>query len=392
MKILQVVPYFPPAYAFGGPVSGAYHISKELVNRGHEVIVYTTDARDFSSRLNVPFVRNLNGMCVYVFKNLSMLFVKHSNLFLTLDLIPNAKNMLNSFDIIHMHDYRTFQNIVIFHFARRYNIPYVLQANGSLVYLGRNKRKRFFDILWGYKLLRGASKLIALTSFEAEQYKCFGLPYQKIAIIPSVFDFSEYTVLPHKGSFKVKYNIRYKKIILYLGRIHWIKGLDILVEAFAILLKKMKLKDILLVIVGPDDGYLLQLIQIIKHYGIENEVLLPGPLYGTEKLEVLVDTDIFVLPSRYEAFSRSLREAYAFGKPVIASNVGGLKEMVMDRVTGILFDPGNAEQLANSLRYLLNDDDRAEKMGLKGKQFVKENFTIEKTLDQLEELYIGIFE
>jgi len=53
MRILQVVSYFPPAYAFGGPVKTAYQISKELIKRGHEVVVYTTDAKDFDSRLEM---------------------------------------------------------------------------------------------------------------------------------------------------------------------------------------------------------------------------------------------------------------------------------------------------------------------------------------------------
>jgi len=61
MRILQVVPYFLPAYAFGGPVKVAYQISKELTKRGHEVVVYTTDAKDPDSRLNVESVRNIDA-------------------------------------------------------------------------------------------------------------------------------------------------------------------------------------------------------------------------------------------------------------------------------------------------------------------------------------------
>jgi glycogen synthase len=53
MRILQVVPYFPPAYAFGGPVKATYQISRELIKRGHEVVVYTTDAKNFNSRLEI---------------------------------------------------------------------------------------------------------------------------------------------------------------------------------------------------------------------------------------------------------------------------------------------------------------------------------------------------
>jgi len=121
-------------------------------------------------------------------------------------------------------------------------------------------------------------------------------------------------------------------------------------------------------------------------------VLITGPLYGEDKLEAYVDADIYVLPSRYETFPMGLLEAYACGKPVIASKIGGLKNLVINEVTGLLFEPGNVEQLANSMLLLLNDQNKAEKIGLRGKRFVKENFTIEKAVDKLESLYEKLFQ
>jgi len=67
MKILQVVPYFHPAYAFGGPVNVVYQISKKLAKKGHEVVIYTSDAKDFGSRLNIEFSDEIGGMRDYVF-------------------------------------------------------------------------------------------------------------------------------------------------------------------------------------------------------------------------------------------------------------------------------------------------------------------------------------
>ena len=93
-------------------------------------------------------------------------------------------------------------------------------------------------------------------------------------------------------------------------------------------------------------------------------MLITGPLYGGDKLE-----------------------AYACGKPVIASKVGGLKDLVLSKVTGLLSDPGNIRQLANSILYLVNNDDKAREMGLRGKHLVKENFTIEKAVDKFEVVY-----
>jgi len=92
-------------------------------------------------------------------------------------------------------------------------------------------------------------------------------------------------------------------------------------------------------------------------------VLITGPLYGGDKLE-----------------------AYACGKPVIASKVGGLKDLVINRETGLLVDLENVEQLARDILHLWNDNGRAEEMGLKGKRFV-ENFAIEEIVNRLEKLY-----
>jgi len=93
--------------------------------------------------------------------------------------------------------------------------------------------------------------------------------------------------------------------------------------------------------VGPDDGYLGELKALVKALRIEDKVLITGPLYGEDKLEAYVDADVYVLPSRYEIWGITVLEAYACGKPVITSKVGGLKDLVLSKVTGLLSDPGN---------------------------------------------------
>jgi glycosyltransferase involved in cell wall biosynthesis len=389
MRILQVTPYFPPAYAFGGPVKAAYQISRELIKRGHEVVVYTTDAKDFSSRLEIDSSNTIKGMKVHRFRNLSLTLVKKLKLFITPQLALFARKEVRKFDIIHLHEYRTFQNIVIHHYARKYNVPYVLQAHGSLPRIGTWQRlKWIYDIFFGYRLLRDASKVIALTRIEAEQYKRMAVPEEKIVIIPNGIDLSECAELPPKGAFKKKFNIpEDKKIILYLGRIHKIKGIDSLVKAYAYLINEMNFKDAVLVIAGPDDGYLGEVKSLVYGLGIAGSVLFTGPLYGRDKLEAFVDSEIFVLPSRYETFPVTVLEVYACEKPVVASKVGGLKDLVIDGETGLLFDSENVEQLAKSVFNLLNDNYIAKEMGLKGKNFVRENFTIEKVVERLERVY-----
>jgi glycosyltransferase involved in cell wall biosynthesis len=127
MRILHVISYFPPAYAFGGGPRVAYLLARELAKRGHEVTVYTTDAKDPYSRIwdeKAPWVeREVDGIRVVYFKNLTMLTVRKLRLFITPALPVFAQKEMKSFDVVHLHDFRTLQNIVISRIAYKHGVP-----------------------------------------------------------------------------------------------------------------------------------------------------------------------------------------------------------------------------------------------------------------------------
>lgn len=388
MKILQVIPYFTPAYAFGGPVTVVYQISRELAKRGHEVVVYTTDAENPDSRLNIEREKIVDGFNVYYMRNLSMVPVRKSKIFITTELVSIAKEQTKDFDVIHLHECRTFQNVVVHHYAKKHVVPYVLQAHGSIPrIMTKQMLKWLYDIFFGYRILRDASKVIALTLVEAHQYRDMGVPKEKIAIIPNGIDLSEYDNLPPKGKLKEKLEITGKKIILFMGRLHKIKGIDFLLKAYAEVVNEMKVNDALLVIAGPDDGYLSTVKYLINQLKLQGKVLLTGPLHGWSKLQAYVDADVYVLPSRYETFPMGLLEAYACGKPVITSKLDISRSLVVDGVTGVLVNFGDVEQLTYAILSLLDDPERAKEMGLKSRKLISSKFPIEKTVDAIECLY-----
>jgi glycosyltransferase involved in cell wall biosynthesis len=221
-----------------------------------------------------------------------------------------------------------------------------------------------------------------------------GISDSKIATIPNGINLQEYTDLPRRGSFRRKFSIdEDAKIILFLGRIHEIKGIDFLVKAYAYLLEKLKFKDSLLVIAGPDDGYLVQLKRLLSSMKMgTDDVLLIGPLYGRDKLEAYVDADVFVLPSRYETFPNVILEAYACFKPVIASNVESISDIVVCGETGLLFPVGNIQELAEKISYMLTHSQEAEEMGHRARKRVEDEFSIDKVADSTEVLYDKILE
>jgi glycosyltransferase involved in cell wall biosynthesis len=389
LRILHVAYIYPPTpNVADGITNVVYNVTQELAKRGHEVAVYTSDMLDLHGNASIKTKKEvINDVTVYYLQSLW----RYKTFIVTPSILALLSKKLNTFNIIHIHDCRSFQGIFAYLFAKMKNVPYVFQPHGSYLFslsdsLSKTVAKIALDKLVSGKIIQNASKVIALSKVEAEAYKCAGVPAETIAIIPNGIDLTEYSVLPSSGSFKKKFGLnKYSKIVLYLGRIHEIKGIDILVKAFAKILHQ--LDNVRLVIVGPNDGYLDVIEALTKTLQIEDKVLVLGPLYGEAKLEAYVDADIFVLPSRYDTFPMTVLEAYACGKPVIASKVGGLKDLVVNGETGLLFDFGNVVQLATHILYLLDYPGRAEEMGFKGKQFVTENFNIDKVADKLQNLY-----
>ena len=183
-----------------------------------------------------------------------------------------------------MHTFRSPLGLCDLVYARIKNV--YMQAHGSIPYIMDKKAtKSLFDILFGYRLLKDASVVIALTKIEAQQYVDIGVPKDKIKIVPNGIDIdNEYDNLPRKGIFRQRYNVSNdEKLILYLGRIHKIKGLILLIEAFKDLTDD--LVNAKLAIVGPDDSYLSELNQEIASYTVGDKIFFTGPLYGSEKLK-----------------------------------------------------------------------------------------------------------
>ena len=261
----------------------------------------------------------------------------------------------------------------------------MLQVHGSLAtYFQKGILKKTFDKLWGYRILKDASKVIAVTKIEADQYKSLGVSEDRIEIVPNGIDLSEFENLPKRGEFRKKHGFGdSRKIILYLARIHKIKGLDLLAKAFAALSNNFS--DAKLVIAGPDDGYLSSLKKLITALEISDKVLFTGPLYGREKLSAYIDAVVYVLPSSYEIFGITVLEACACGTPVIVTDRCGIADVV-DGQAGLAV-PYDRDALAKAILDILSGDKLRQQFGEKGKLLVREKFNWEKIAEQVESMY-----
>jgi glycosyltransferase involved in cell wall biosynthesis len=377
MKILQLTQFFAPVH--GGSAQVPYHLSRELARRGHEVSIYTSDYK-----ISKDWVRETQklGIEVYSFG----MWLNIANLQITPGLLAHASKQVAGFDVIHMHNYRTFQNVIMHRYACKHKVPYILQAHGSLPRIVSKKGLKFaYDALWGYMLLGNASKVIAVTTTEAEQYKGMGVAEDRIEIVPDGIYLSEFENVPERGRFRRKHGLNSsQRLIIYLGRIHVVKGLDRLIRAFAELAGS--LDDVMLVLAGPDDGYVRALRTLTRELGIEQKVLFTGPLYGADKLEAYVDADVYVLPSSYEIFGIAVLEALACATPVVISERCGIAQAI-DGQAGLTFNYDDKGQLKQVLLRMLSDETMRQRFGNRGKQLVRERFSWESITARFERIY-----
>lgn len=391
MKILEVIPYFD--FAYGGQVSTVYGLSKKLAEKDHEVYICTTDMKKDEESLKDNEKINLDN------EKIKILYFRCSNYWIgnNLKLIFSSemrkyiKNNLNYFDVVHIHEIRGIPPLYIWYYARKYGKKYVLQAHGAAPIRYPNQSimliifKLIFHLLFGRVILRNSSKVVALNDVEKKQYVELGIPECKIEFIGNAVDLENYVNLPNKGNFRKKYSITpQEKLILYLGQIHPIKGLELLLDAFNELLDEHV--DFKLVLVGPNSGNLLELKKKAQDMHIVDKVLFTGPIYGIKKLEAYIDADIYVLPSLYETFPNTVLESAACGTPIIITENCGLSTTFKKNNLGLVVK-SNVKDLKNAIFKLLNDEKLKSELSLNAHKWVFENYSWEEVSLKFEKLY-----
>ena len=387
MKILQVVSFFKPSWEAGGITRVCYEISRELQKKGNDVTVYTTDG--FKHRLPVVNGKpvSVDELTVYYFKNLSNLLAKR-NICLPYALPFVAKKELKKIDIIHIHSFRGLLTLPICYYAKKYNVPYIIQAHGSLPRISEKQAlKKLYDTFWGNDILKCASKVVAVSKSELEQLRQAGIPDEKITVIPNGVNYVSSTSLPPSGQFREQYGIHEKHIILYVGRIHKIKGIDFLIRAFNSFILTWTGDDVVLVIGGPDDGYRSVLENLVEQLGLSGRVRFVDFISTVEA--AYQDADVLVYPSTYEIFGLVPFEALLCGTPVIVTDDCGCGELIKEAECGYLVHYGDVAGLSETLRSALEHPDVNRRMVEAGRRYIEEHLAWESVVKQVEAMYEG---
>lgn len=377
MKILQVIPYFAPRW--GGDVNVCYSLSKELSKLGHDVTIITTDfeydqgyARSLENVKVIPFRRVANlGMFLYS---------------------PDMKGWLRSnipkYDIVHLHSFRSYQNNIVSKYAKKFNVPYIVQPHGSLPRIvEKESLKQLYDVVWGNEILKSASKIVAVSGNEVGQFRQVGIPDEKITVIPNGVNYVSPTDLPPAGQFREQYSIHEKHIILYVGRLHTRKGVDFLIRAFNSFIQTWTGDDVTLVIIGPDDGYRSVLEGLVEQLGLSDKVRFIG--FIPSLAAAYQDADVLVYPSTYEIFGLVPFEALLCGTPVIVTDDCGCGELVKEAECGYLVHYGDVPGLAETLKSALEHPDINKRMVEAGRRYIEERLAWESVVKQVEVMYEG---
>lgn len=386
MKILLGVVYYEHAWAYGGPPRMVFDLARELVQRGHEVTVCTTDALDQDKRIE-QLEEVSHGVRVVRFRNLSNRVAFHLKIFLPLGMRSWLESHVREYDVVHLFDARTLLNGWAAKAAFEQGVPFFASVWGSLP-RGDGWRaliKDQYDRTFGLIHYKRAAGFLAQNDHEASLYAEYGAPRERIKIWPLGVDPKDFDPLPAPGAFRARLGLGPEvPLVLFVGRIHELKGLEPLLRAFAAAKRRCPAAQI--AVVGRDDGFLPRMNQLAAELGIADSLHFVGPLYGDEVIPAYVDANLFAItPTHFEETSLASLAACAAGTPVLINDRCGIPWL--DEFDAGRCVPHSVEALSAALDELLADPTRLSEMGRNARRMVQERFLLPRVVEQAEGLY-----
>jgi glycosyltransferase involved in cell wall biosynthesis len=393
VNVIFVIPYFYPAWQYGGQPRSAYELARALVSRGHTVKVLTTDSggtqRLAPSDTGRDGHQTIEGVDIIYYRNFSNTLAYRHRIFWPPAMFREIDQEMRGGDLVHIHELRSTLSISAYGAVKRLGIPFVLSAHGGLRRLGRMKLKVVYDSLWGRRILKDAAAIIAISPVEERDALTMLADRARLRRLPNAISVSEYALLPQRGEFRRRWRIPACNVVLFLGRLHWIKGADILLTAFSKVASVFN--DVHLVLAGPDEGQGRELHRLATQFRIQDRVTFTGHLDNNAKLEAFMDAAIVAVPSRSEVFAISAVEALMCSRPVLMSSACGLFPLPEPEHGVVVFHTEDVDDLAKKLSMMLSDT-VFERHAASGKAFVVSEFGSGKIAQQAEDIYSDVLQ
>ncbi|SBW15582.1 lipopolysaccharide core biosynthesis mannosyltransferase lpcC [Brucella sp. 10RB9215] len=375
MKIIHVIGSYDPAK--GGPQAVVVRLAAAQASLGHRVTIvsYSDDAVGRRAAEATAMIPD--------FDKVQTLLLPMPDIYETFTggRTANAVTaLIRGADFVHLHGIWETNLLRASMLCRRFHIPYCVCCCGMLdIWSMQQKswKKRLALKLGFRRMLDGAAFIHALNHDEIELMRPLGLKAPSLVIPNGVF-LNEVEV----GDMDVP-GLPARRFILFLSRLHYKKGLDILADAYCRIASHFR--DVDLVVAGPDGGAEDAFCRKIAEYGLQHRVHMPGGLYGPAKIAALKRAACFCLPSRQEGFSVAITEALACGAPVVITEACHFPE-VAEAGAGVVCAL-NAKLVGDALAGVLEDLDKAAQMGVAGARLVRENYTWPRIARQTIEAY-----
>ena len=403
MKIAVVVPSYWPAIQYGGTISCLHDLNKAMVAKGVGVTVFTIHVGlDEAIERNVPI--DVDGVTVYYFSfSKSLEALGSTGWQYSRTLANKLKHSIKQFDIVSISAIWSYPAAIAAFYCGKFNKPYIVSPHGMIY--PYTFKKKYWKKLPYYKfiterILRNASAIHYTTKDERDKCHQYLQLRNKAFIIPNGLNLDEYKFKSNKDGLLAIYpHLRNKKVILFLGRITWKKGLDILIDAFGKL--AMEREEYHLLIVGNDEGRYIEQIKTrikmreLKYNDLSSEmtafddsarVTFTGILQGEKKIMAFSGSDIFVLPSYSENFGMTVIEAMASGTPVIISDQVGLSGDINKNDAGIIIET-SAQSLYNGLMQLAANEQHRKELSKNGRDMVEKNYSINYVAEKTINIY-----
>jgi glycosyltransferase involved in cell wall biosynthesis len=371
MKVLFIVPYYKPAYAYGGPIVVISMLAERLVLLGHEVSVYTT-ATNGKTELEVEknIEQLVDGVRVIYFNKIT-----GDNTYISLDLWKHLNKTTGDFDIIHIHTWWNFLVLGAALICKKKGIKPVISPHGMLSdYILYNRNvlaKKIVHGILGKKLLRN-SWLHVSTGMDWEESKKIIETWEG-RVIPNLVKLAD-------KEFPKPVNDVFT--IGFLSRVDPKKGLDILIKA----LSKVDFEYKLVIAGSGDQSYINKLRNLSNKYGNSKNIEWVGWKGGETKFEFLSQIDLMALTSHSENFAIVVIESLSVGTPVFISKMVGLFKYIADKDFGWVTDM-NIENVTGDLNKLYQEKDRFIKINAEAPFIIKQEYEENTLADRYIQLY-----
>jgi len=369
MKILMVTPFYFPTV--GGTEVFIENITSQLIQKKIHVDIMTFDNSRPWSPLAKEIIERINGLDVIKIPASDVPERLHLRRLMISRIPTRFADRFKEYDVIHFHNDADLSFPLSSFTVKR---PKIFHCH--CISMNYDIYRRSF--VSRYMLRNTANLYIAVSKYTALLLEDLGIRKTRIKTLHNGVDISR---------FKPGMKKRAENLLLFVGRLDPFKGLHFLLRSLEYLEKPVQL-----VVVGPlswNQGYNKEILTLIKR--ISEKTIHKVTYMGTQKPDVILklyrEATILILPSTAESLGIVILEALACGTPVIASNVGGIPEIIQNNKNGILVPAGNPVELAKRIRCLLDDESLRKKFSEEGRRCVIEKFSYELIVEKLLEVY-----